>query len=49
VNERNLHNDKELEDEEGAERARGKKGRQSARRQRKYESISGTLRIRVIK
>jgi len=27
----------------------GKEGRQSARRQRKYESVSGMLRIRVIK
>jgi len=38
VNERNLHNGKELEDEEGAERARSKEERQS-----EYESISDTL------
>ena len=49
MNERNLHNGKELEDEEEAERARSKEGRQSARRQRKYESLSGELQITVIK
>jgi len=48
VNERNLHNGKELEDEE-AERARSKEGKQSARRQRKFESVSCALQIRVIK
>ena len=49
MNEKNLHNCKELEDEEEAERARNKEGRQSTRRQRKYENVSGTLRIKVIK
>jgi len=43
VNERNLHNDKEFEDEEEAERARSKEERQSTRRQIKYKSVSRTL------
>jgi len=42
VNERNLHNGKKLEDEEEAKRARSKEGKQSVRRQRKYENVSVT-------